>query len=135
MKSIYLLPTATGSWVYANKQELDRAPSYHEKSLSIQKGPTGESSHWTAESYHDIGEVYQYKGDLEPALENLRISLEMRHKTLGETHYKVNVADTLHSIGLLDESEEKLGEALENFKKHATTPPGCWSSKDQRVDG
>ena len=69
--------------LYADKRELDKALSYHDKSLSIRQGPTGESSHWTAESYHDIGEVYQHKGDLEPARKNLRISLEMRHKTLG----------------------------------------------------
>ena len=27
------------------------------------------------------------------------------------------------------------GKPKKVFKKHATTPPGCWSSKDKRVDG
>ena len=54
----------------------------------------------------------------------------MRHKTLGEIHYKV--ADTLHSIGLLDESEEKLGEALENFQKAGDD--GTWVLIIQRPE-
>ena len=68
-----------------------------------------------AESYHDIGDVYKHKSDLQQALANFQLSLQILQNISGGNHYKV--ADALHSIGLLYEAEGQVSDAYKTCQQ------------------
>ena len=74
--------------IFAAKYDLDKALSYHEKSLKIRQNITGERSPSVAESYHYIGEVHKLNGDTQKAREFLLSALKMRRESLGTTIMK-----------------------------------------------
>ncbi|KKN36000.1 hypothetical protein LCGC14_0778130, partial [marine sediment metagenome] len=64
-------------FVYTKKGELGLALKFHKESLGHSRGEYVEIKIINANSYHDIGEIYFQKGDLDHAIENYEKSLRI----------------------------------------------------------
>ena len=64
-------------YVYTEKGELDLALKFHKESLDHSKGNYTEINIINANSYHDIGEIYFQKGNLNYAILNFEKSLNV----------------------------------------------------------
>jgi tetratricopeptide (TPR) repeat protein len=64
-------------------------------------------------SLHNIGMIYQYKGDYDAALKEYQKSLEIREK-IGDIK---GVSSSLHQIGMIYQDKGDYDAALTNYKK------------------
>ena len=68
-----------------------------------------------AATYHNIGVVYQKKGDLENALLQYQRALEIRTRVFGSEHS--SVADTYNNMGSVYDSQGRYEEALDYYHR------------------
>ena len=129
LNSCLSLP-AESKTISRNIRNLAKAQELYQKSLKIRLEINPESSK-IAETYNNLGLLYDYLGDFQKAEENLQKALEIRLKVFGPNH--PSTATTYNNLGLLsfnmgnyqtaeDFYNKALGIRLEKFgEKHAET--------------
>ena len=93
----------------------DRSLAYFEKALHIRTVTPDMDPALRAESLLEIGILYKEKGDLEKAKRNHQQSIALYQSSMGEKNGEI--ANALHSLGLVYLSDKKYEEALEQFHK------------------
>lgn len=129
LNSCLSLP-AESKTISRNIRNLAKAEELYQKSLRIRLEVNPESSK-IAETYNNLGLLYDYLGDFHKAEENLQKALEIRLKVFGTDH--PSTATTYNNLGLLsfnlgnyqtaeDLYNKALGIRLEKFgEKHSET--------------
>ncbi len=95
-------------------KEYGKAIEYFEKALAIYQAE-GKDPVMTAGIMNNLGEAYSSLEDFDNALKNLKRSLEIRKKHLGETH--PFISRNYITIGKYYYQKEKYEEAIFNFLK------------------
>ena len=90
---------------------VEEALDSYEKSLSLRKKVLGEEHPYTADSYNNIGTIYDDLGEHEKALEYYQKALDIRKIVLGEDH--PYTADSYNNIGAIYNDIDENQKALE----------------------
>ena len=93
----------------------DIALEYYEKSLAIRLKTLGGEHPDVANSYNNIGFIWDDKDEYDKALEYYEKSLAIRLKTLGGEH--PDVATSYNNIGGIWKNKDEYDKALEYFEK------------------
>lgn len=91
------------------------ALKYYFKALKIQNKELGESNPDTANTYNNIGYVYQITCRFDKALAYYGTALKTRENVYGEKHHCV--AESYNNIGSVLDSTGEYTKALENYDK------------------
>ncbi|MEA1936503.1 MAG: tetratricopeptide repeat protein [Patescibacteria group bacterium] len=95
--------------------EYDKAIKYYEKALEVYLKTTGENHPNTANTYNNLGIVYDSKSDYDKAIEYYKKALEIYLKTIGENH--PDIANTYNNLGIVYRSKGEYDKAIEYYKK------------------
>ncbi|XP_046855153.1 nephrocystin-3-like [Xenia sp. Carnegie-2017] len=108
--------------LYDYMGKYDKAKSYHEKALEIEKQSLGPCHVNVAGSLNNLGLVYSKIGNYDKAIEFYEKALEIKKQSLGPNH--VNVAWSLNNLGTVfcktgnyDKAREFYEKALEIKKQ------------------
>ena len=93
----------------------DKALEYHNRALAIREKVFGTEHPDVAQSYNNIGLIYDSQGNYEKSLEYYNKALEIYEKFFGTEH--PNVAMLYNNIGAICNSLRIYDKALEYFKK------------------
>jgi len=100
---------------YSTLLEYDRALVYLEKALHLRTETPGMDPALRAETLLAIGKIYKAKGDLKKAEKMHQQSIALYQSSMGEKNGEI--ANALHSLGLLLLADKRYEEALEQFHK------------------
>jgi tetratricopeptide (TPR) repeat protein len=101
--------------IYEYKGELDKALSYYEEALSLERNEKAKAS-----TYNNIANVYYEKDDYQKAVEYYQKAIEIYEK-YGNYHYvsivKLNLGNTYREMKDYEKAEKYLFEGFEGVKK------------------
>ena len=95
--------------------QYEKALEYYLKALEIDENVLGKEHPDTANSYNNIGAVYDNKGEYEKGLEYYLKALEIREKALGKEH--PDTATSYINIGFVYSNKGEYEKALEHYLK------------------
>ena len=95
--------------------EYDKALEYYQKSLKIREKVYGKEHPDTAESYNNIGSVYNSKGEYDKALEYYQKSLKICEKVYGKEH--PSTATSYNNISILFYKMQKYQDSYDYMQK------------------
>lgn len=103
-----------GLFIVLYVADYNKALTYYQRALCQSIFQDGEESEWVADSYNNIGYVYDRQGNYPKALEYYGKALAIREKVLDPEH--PDVAESYNNIGLLY-SKDGCPKALEYLSK------------------
>jgi len=98
-----------------NIKNLSKAEELYQKSLKIRLEIYSENNSKVADSYNNLGLLYDYLGDFNKAEENLQKALQIRLNLYGETD--ANTATTCNNLGLLSFNMGNYQKAEDFYQK------------------
>ncbi len=120
MKAVYeAQPSAETAAPYSrgidHLHSITHAPALLEDGLALAESLEGREDGDTAAVYHNIGSMYQYRGDYDNALVQYQKALAIQEKVLGTEH--PDTATTYHNIGMVYKAKGDYDNALVQYQK------------------
>ena len=104
------------------KYDFTNSIRYYNKALKIQKDKFGDSSKEVADTYTNLGLLYQAKGNLDEALKQYEKALDIFIEIEGAN--SLSVASTYGNLGNLYKAKSNYDEAMSYYKKALTIYEG-----------
>ncbi|RDD45494.1 Nephrocystin-3 [Trichoplax sp. H2] len=98
-----------------SQRDLNGALEDSKKSLEMKLKYLGKLDLRIANSYHEIGRIYDFKGQYDKALDMYDESLKIRLSVLGHNH--PHIAKSYNNIGVTFEKQSRYDEALSMYSK------------------
>ncbi|QMU29929.1 CHAT domain-containing protein [Adhaeribacter radiodurans] len=113
--TLVVVPYTNLGTIYFEKGEYDKALTYYNKVLQIQRTLFGDDHLKLVDSYINLGNVYTSKAEYDKALAYFQKSVQIRRSFLGNTH--PDLAYSYFLIGNIYFYKREFDKALDNHQK------------------